>query len=317
MSTTLNTNPFRSELDPEETFCYGQRRKSTNNPFYNDYHFQSQNDRTIIKQNKSKNELNKEPPSEKREKLEAPYNEHEYQKNSIADIQCIKQEEKSFSNTHHQQRRHHHHHSSSRASRARKDGSRSKSKASDGLELDSIDKLDITGIFFRGGFHHDGPYDAARPQRNNIHNRNAPIMAFPKNSSNTILTRSHTISNSSSQTSFLDPINRTGTISGQFDSNVKNKIIHGHSSIGLGSTTFLEGTPASKEAIEEDIKKHIRRNRTLKDNRRKSIGDFLRSELDSSNITSNTKKVEHQKGENKKENKFLKRVKSLRVSHRS
>lgn len=308
MSTTVDMNPFRSKVDAEETFYYKQRSKNMNNPFYNDYRFQSKNNRTIINQSKIRNWSNKGSSSEKKEKLEVQYNERKYHRHSKTDIKCSTQEEKVFPNTHHN------HHS---GTQSRKDRSRRKSKVSDVPELDSIDKLDVTGIFFRGGFHHDGPYDAARPQRNSVQNNNAPIMAFPKNSSNNILARSHTISNSSSQASFLNPITRKGTISGQFDSNVKNKIIHGHSSIGLGSTTFLEGTPASKEAIEEDIKNHIRRNKTLKDNRRKSIGDFLRGELDSSDITSNTKKVEDQKNENKKENKFLKRVKSLRVSHRS
>lgn len=310
----MNRNPFKSELDPEETLYYEDKRKNKNNPFYNDYHFQLQDDRTTINQSRIKDRLNKEPSNERRENPETKYNEYKYHRHSVADIQCSTQKAKIPSSTHHHQR---HHHSGTQSSRRKKDSSHRKSKVSDGLELDSIDKLDVTGIFFRGGFHHDGPYDAARPQRNNIYNKNAPIMAFPKNSSNNVLTRSHTISNSSSQTSFLNPINRQGTISGQFDSNIKNKIIHGHSSIGLGSTTFLEGTPASKEAIEEDIKNHIRRSKTLKDNRRKSIGDFLRGELESSNITSNTKQEEDLKGENKWENKFLKRVKSLRVSHRS
>lgn len=315
MSSTVNTNPFRNDLDPEEIFYYEQRRKCRNNPFYNNYNFQPQYDNTAINTSNTEVVSNKTPLSQKENKLETNHNKREHRRNSVEEAQNFVQEEK-FDTKIDQRQRHHLHHTGSLSDHRRKDRSHRKSRVFDGLELDSIDKLDVTNIFSRGRFHHDGPYDAANPQRNSIYNRNAPIMAFPKNSSNNRLTRSHTISNSSSQSSFTNPINRKGTISGQFDSNIKNKIIHGPSSVGLGSTTFLEGAPASQEAIEEDIKNHIRRTRTLKDNRRKSIGDFLRGEFESSNISSNSSQTETQKNTNKKENKFLKRVKSLRATYR-
>ncbi|EPY50083.1 membrane associated protein Pal1 [Schizosaccharomyces cryophilus OY26] len=47
--------------------------------------------------------------------------------------------------------------------------------------LDQIDRLDVTGIYGSGSFHHDGPFDACRPHRNrNV--KKAPVAAFPKDS---------------------------------------------------------------------------------------------------------------------------------------
>ncbi|KAF3910061.1 hypothetical protein ABW21_db0209126 [Orbilia brochopaga] len=140
--------------------------------------------------------------------------------------------------------------------------------------LDIIDKLDVTGIYGGGLFHHDGPFDACNPHRNKNKNR-APMQAFPKDSKNNVLggfdfdlktndPHSHLFGNrdpeayldfaagrrgsavddlqdatrpSSKRTQSFDPINRP--------------MIHGDESLGLGTSTFLEGTPATKKAIEK------------------------------------------------------------------
>ncbi|CAL9734633.1 protein Pal1p [Monosporozyma servazzii] len=205
---------------------------------------------------------------------------------------------------------------SSHGGRDKNVSSRRHSKVPKELELDTIDKLDVTGIFFGGGFHHDGPFDAARPQRTRHSRVSSPIMAFPRKSSSNNIVRSHTISASSSEVfTGHNGLLRKGTISGQFGSKAKSSMIHGDASVGLGSTTFLDGAPASQEAIKEDIRNHIRRNKTIKDNRRKSIADFLRGDFDLSNVSSSDAVVAGAKEpEVKKGNKFLRRIKSLRRS---
>lgn len=50
--------------------------------------------------------------------------------------------------------------------------------------LDLIDKLDVTGIYGAGLFHHDGPFDACNPHRNRKKDHRAPMHAFPADSAN-------------------------------------------------------------------------------------------------------------------------------------
>lgn len=306
MTTRRQTNPFRSEMDDIETqHVYHDRRKSRNNPFFDNFSLNSEGDRPVLNKYHSDNILhgNSHPAPQQRTIQRSKTERVNHRSSLIINESC------KHGSSHHTQNSRHHHHD-------KKDRSRRRSKIPKELELDTIDKLDVTGIFFSGGFHHDGPFDAARPQRNRHNNKNAPILAFPKNGSNSRVGRSHTISASSSEVSFSNPLTRKGTISGQFDSKVRTDMIHGRSSVGLGSTTFLDGAPASQNAINEDIKNHIRRNRTLKDNRRKSIGDFLRGDFDFSNVPE-PKQEETKNKDTKKGNKFLRRVKSLRTAYRS
>lgn len=310
MPTIANTNPFRSELDPDTKSLYEERRKSRTNPFFSDINPQPRNENPRPNLNKhiSDNMLYGATPRRTVQRSRTERNERVNYRHSVGVNELVQMGSSS----------HHHTHSHSRSNQDKKDRSRRHSKIPKELELDTIDKLDVTGIFSRGGFHHDGPYDAARPQRNLHYNKNAPIMAFPKNGSNNRMVRSHTISASSSEASISNPLTRKGTVSGQFGSNAKSKMIHGHASVGLGLTTFLDGAPASQEAIKEDIKNHIRRNKTIKDSRRKSIGNFLRGDFDFSSIPeSHPSPQETKKAEAKKGNKFLRRVKSLRTAYRS
>lgn len=175
------------------------------------------------------------------------------------------------------------HHSSSRRHREagthgsdRRKSSKDKKSSSSSKPLaknvDTIDKLDVTGLF-GGAFHHDGPFDACTPHRNR-NTKVAPVMAFPAdgpNSSiagaanskspmkevfgqeatddddaylygNKIYSRGN---NSSTNTIGAIKPNMNGVT--QFDVKAKN-LVHGPTTVGLGSTTFLDGAPATGAA---------------------------------------------------------------------
>lgn len=50
-------------------------------------------------------------------------------------------------------------------------------------QVDTIDRLDVTGFFGGAKFHHDGPFDACTPQRNKS-TKVAPVAAFPADGPN-------------------------------------------------------------------------------------------------------------------------------------
>ncbi|OWB66341.1 hypothetical protein B5S33_g1303 [[Candida] boidinii] len=239
-----------------------------------------------------------------------------------------------------------HHHSSS--------GRRHRSKKvvlDKPKNLDTIDKLDVTGFFGGGAFHHDGPFDACTPHRNKD-NKAAPVMAFPVDGPNSSLkmpasinrkaetmdmvfgirdedplystTIKKTTSGPSSSTNYQQqqqqqqktapilnsassPPNKASNYSNgivihkaessltlaesvvQFDSNTKAAPVHGDTTLGLGSSTFLDGAPAYGDTT------------TSKKNelsRKKSLSDRLRITSDDAS------------------NGLIRRVKSLRVSRK-
>ncbi|ODH53576.1 hypothetical protein GX48_00410 [Paracoccidioides brasiliensis] len=143
-----------------------------------------------------------------------------------------------------------------------KDG-KSRSRRTNGHKLDVIDKLDVTGIYGTGLFHHDGPFDACNPHRNRKGSRAAPIKAFAKDS------RNMAIGGAGPNNSNIDlnlfhgrgaegyaDYSSTGLSSSKigqgdsFDPTAKLEPIHGAESMGLGTSTFLEGAPASRAAIQ-------------------------------------------------------------------
>ncbi|CAK9439052.1 uncharacterized protein LODBEIA_P32760 [Lodderomyces beijingensis] len=166
-----------------------------------------------------------------------------------------------------------HRSSSSRHKHSSRNKSPSKKKeAVPAKNLDTIDKLDVTG-FFGGGFHHDGPFDACTPHRNK-NAKKAPVMAFPVDGPNNSIAgagnvdkdaqmklafgnyeepeveppaviKTNRVSNDTS-TSIYTPKQNPSVIN--FDSTAKAEPIHGFSTAGLGSTTFLDGAPAPKAA---------------------------------------------------------------------
>lgn len=169
--------------------------------------------------------------------------------------------------------------------------------------LDLIDKLDVTGIYGPSMIHHDGPYDAVQPHRNRKKDQRAPMHAFPANSANNSLGGSGPVNSKID----LDRIHGRGaegfTDYGgaenhwkksrpevEFNAKGREDIVHGEQSHGLGTSTFLEGAPASRKAIEEDFD----RQKTMTENglgRKKSIAQRIRGiqprrTLDSPRITS-------------------------------
>ena len=132
--------------------------------------------------------------------------------------------------------------------------------------LDLIDKLDVTGIYGPSMIHHDGPYDAVQPHRNRKKDQRAPMHAFPLGSANNSLGGSGPIN----QKIDLDRIHGRGAegftdfggvenewkkpLRPETEFSVKGRedIVHGEQTHGLGTSTFLEGAPASRKAIEQD-----------------------------------------------------------------
>lgn len=109
-------------------------------------------------------------------------------------------------------------------------------------------------------FHHDGPFDACNPHRNSKKDRRAPMQAFPADSANMALggfgpaqnkldlDRFHgrgeegfndyaTAARRQMQPTVIDPTART-------------QPVHGEETYGLGTSTFLEGAPASRSALQ-------------------------------------------------------------------
>ncbi|KAK8070936.1 hypothetical protein PG997_011139 [Apiospora hydei] len=136
--------------------------------------------------------------------------------------------------------------------------------------LDLIDQLDATSIYGTGLFHHDGPFDALNPHRNRG-GRRAPMQAFPEGSLNNSLGGSGPLNARPDHATFMGHHDdeahkdynfvgkdRSGyDVNGQrrgepiiFDPSSRGSVLHGDESIGLGTSTFLEGTPAARAAIQ-------------------------------------------------------------------
>ncbi|KAK4548564.1 hypothetical protein LTR36_009474 [Oleoguttula mirabilis] len=125
--------------------------------------------------------------------------------------------------------------------------------------LDIIDKLDVTGIYGQGLFHHDGPFDACNPHRNKgKSSRPAPMQAFPEGSANMALGGSGPVRSRLD----LDKFHGRGeegfseyAATRKADTAIINPTdrieqVHGDETNGLGTSTFLEGAPASKRALQ-------------------------------------------------------------------
>ncbi|WEW55250.1 hypothetical protein PRK78_000679 [Emydomyces testavorans] len=131
------------------------------------------------------------------------------------------------------------------------------SRKNNSYKLDIIDKLDVTSVYGGGLFHHDGPFDACNPHRNRKNLRNAPMQAFPKDSRNMALGGAGPNNSNIDLNQFhgrgLEGYSDYSTTNRQvdrFDPTARVEPIHGAESMGLGTSTFLEGAPASRAAIE-------------------------------------------------------------------
>lgn len=135
------------------------------------------------------------------------------------------------------------------------------------VHVDTIDRLDVTGIFGPGSFHHDGPFDACNPNRNK-NSKRAPVAAFPIDGANNSLSgvdptrdkyaTENTIMGRANEEAYLDyskPVigrkTKGSETIGAFDPRVNESPVHGDVTWGLGSTTFLDGTPAPRSAIKQ------------------------------------------------------------------
>ncbi|KAJ5161295.1 hypothetical protein N7492_006687 [Penicillium capsulatum] len=164
-------------------------------------------------------------------------------------------------------------------------------------QLDIIDKLDVTSIYGTGMFHHDGPFDACNPHRNRRGLRAAPMQAFPKNSSNMAIGGSGPVNRNIDLNLFHGRMEEgyndfnTGiqrqpeTVT--FDPTSRDDPIHGPQSMGLGTSTFLDGAPASRSAIarrQSENEHQIAQAGGLQ--RKKSLAQRLRGRSGAGRITS-------------------------------
>ena len=133
-------------------------------------------------------------------------------------------------------------------------------------------------------FHHDGPFDACNPHRNRKGSSRAPMQAFPKDSLNTVLggsgpvrqhidlatihghqadpysdfdlqnaQRPQTAVREVESTVLPPPQYRPAPAADRgsnFNPTAKVVPVHGDESLGLGTSTFLEGAPAARAAIQ-------------------------------------------------------------------
>jgi hypothetical protein len=109
--------------------------------------------------------------------------------------------------------------------------------------------------------HHGGPFDACRPDRNRTKDAFAPMAAFPVNSANNTIGGSGPLNKGIN----LEQFHGIGTEgfhdygSGYAPTKIQptsfnptNRVepIHGEETMGLGTSTFLEGAPASRKDIQ-------------------------------------------------------------------
>ncbi|CAM9021749.1 unnamed protein product [Wickerhamomyces anomalus] len=250
-------------------------------------------------------------------------------------------------------------HRSHRSHRSGEEGSKSRHRSSstkhkkDGApkpkNVDTIDKLDVTGLF-GGTFHHDGPFDACTPQRNK-NQKSAPVLAFPADGPNNsikgkapestkdstidyVMGRSTDYGDDDLYTTSVSPrkptpllaqyngdanqsqstiaaVKNTENIT-QFDTNKKATPVHGQTTLGLGSSTFLDGAPAASQTAYEEAEQRaniggLNRKKSLKQKFRDTSGGSAGADEDEP-IRFSPDKSESSGG-----NSLLKRVRSLKV----
>ncbi|EGP91215.1 uncharacterized protein MYCGRDRAFT_107149 [Zymoseptoria tritici IPO323] len=127
--------------------------------------------------------------------------------------------------------------------------------------LDIIDKLDVTGVYGLGHFHHDGPFDACNPHRNAKRDRRAPMQAFPAGSANMALGGAGPVSSrldldkfhGRGEESFMEFSATKKVDTTVVDPTMRIEPVHGEESYGLGTSTFLDGAPASRNALQRRV----------------------------------------------------------------
>ncbi|KAH7157500.1 Pal1 cell morphology protein-domain-containing protein [Dactylonectria estremocensis] len=164
--------------------------------------------------------------------------------------------------------------------------------------MDIIDQLDATSIYGTGVFHHDGPFDALNPHRNRGGSRRAPMQAFPKDSLNNSLGGAGPLNNQADHSAFMgnatDEAFRDYARGGKgqngmypqsraepaiFDPISRGSIVHGEETHGLGTSTFLEGTPAARSAIVRRQAEQAQENMEGGLGRKKSLAQRIRPKI--------------------------------------
>ncbi|EWG38826.1 hypothetical protein FVEG_01934 [Fusarium verticillioides 7600] len=155
-------------------------------------------------------------------------------------------------------------------------------------KMDIIDQLDATSIYGTGLFHHDGPFDALNPHRNRQNARRAPMQAFPKDSLNNSLggagplnaraDHSVLMGNATDEAfrDFSAPSKSRSKEPAIFDASGRDQLVHGDESVGLGTSTFLEGTPAARSAIQRHQAEQAQENMEGGLQRKKSLAQRIR-----------------------------------------
>ncbi|KAK1750289.1 protein PAL1 [Echria macrotheca] len=163
-------------------------------------------------------------------------------------------------------------------------------------KLDIIDQLDATSIYGTGIFHHDGPFDAVNPHRNKPGSRRAPMQAFPKDSLNNSLGGSGPLNKRPDHAVFMgqgeDEAFKEWSKGAKmestdflpkpkdvpvFDPLSRGSILHGDESLGLGTSTFLEGTPAARTAIQKREEERAAESKDEGLQRKKSLAQRIRN----------------------------------------
>lgn len=248
---------------------------------------------------------------------------------------------------------------SHRSEREKRKGKKAQPEPVKAKNLDTIDKLDVTA-FFGSGFHHDGPFDACTTHRNknvkaapvmafpadgpnnsikgagNVTKDEQLNLAFghyTEDHNEIVGSRGKPTAPSGETTTPLIKTNRTHndlTTSLQlpkqnpsvinFDSNVKADQVHGPSTAGLGSSTFLDGAPAPKAVAPENDNFLSINNGGL--GRKKSLVQRLRRTGSENNSRRNSNEgradtvSSFDSEPNEGGNSLLRRVKSLKVGRR-
>lgn len=112
----------------------------------------------------------------------------------------------------------------------------------------------MTGFYGGSGFHHDGPFDACAPHRNKKSTRGVtPVSAFPADGPNNSLAfEDQTAANyRREQEVYGRATQRSPETMPSFDPTERSPKVYGDRTAGLGSSTFIDGTPASREAQRE------------------------------------------------------------------
>lgn len=217
--------------------------------------------------------------------------------------------------------------SSSRRTRQRSKSESSKQKSREGPSLDVIDKMDVTGLFGPGSFHHDGPFDACTPHRNR-NEKQGPVAAFPADGPNNSLAMDapDLVRFKQEQVVFgrdpeAEPVFPEPT--DNFDPTERAKPVHGNPTLGLGSSTFVDGTPASAKAIsdadhDEQVASSMGRTRSIlrRQNPRRPTPEAVTRQPELTARSSNPERPTSYLQDDDKPSGLLGRVKSLRISRR-